>query len=145
MEHPISVTYPVIGAALKEFKRTHPSVRIVSHAHWTTFYYGNDEIASMCSSPYPGPEYGSFYKLEAKYFDGMVVDVQYHRELNGTEVHELNARLRALAYNDKYEEMTLISEIENGYRQLLQQQPRPTSVGPNTMTIFWTVPFTIRK
>jgi hypothetical protein len=48
----------------------------------------------VCSSPYPGPEYGTFYKVDRSVFKGHSASILRSRLTNRTEEHFLMKAMR---------------------------------------------------
>lgn len=86
--------------------------------YWTNWSHGGREVASVCASPYPGPNYGSTAWIRDDLVDivhGATIPILHSRGLTGTEAHLINARLRAKSHGHKIEHHCLIHEVEQLY------------------------------
>lgn len=89
------------GSVIAYITRHHGSLEMVRGGHWTIWRLNGKDVASLSCSPYPGPEYGSHFWVQADLVEGAEVVVTRHRGLTYTEAHFLNKRIRHLQWHGK--------------------------------------------
>jgi hypothetical protein len=95
-------------------------LRVAYGDHWATWFdETGKEVAGYCTSPYPGPEYGSSFRVRSDLVEYRTVTVPTSRDLTWTEAHILNNRL----FNNKDKDVSLLREVEDLYSKLSVSKP----------------------
>lgn len=109
--------------------------------YWIDWYLGPKHIAAVCSSPHPGPEYGSIRWVDHELTTGVEVVIRRSRHINWTEAHVINERLE---YMKQYhrpqpaeQRCTLIPEVERAYESILANDGFTGRVGAGSFIIYW--------
>lgn len=103
-----SVSFKYYEAALHVLRMLGASK--VTHHHWTEWHLNGKVVAKCVSSPYPGPEYGTFCYVDNTAVSGYISYITRSRPINGTEQHLLNQALR-----DEYDSNMLPSWVKPLY------------------------------
>lgn len=109
------ISQHLLHPVLQVLERRFGELKMVERSHWKIWYHAGQEVAGLCDSPYPGPEYGSSFWVRSDLVDmiqGSIVYVPRSRYLTNTEAHIINERLRDAYYGRKNDRIQLLPEVE---------------------------------
>lgn len=116
-------------------------LRKVSGLHWTTWYLDDKQVAGLCASPYPGPEYGTAAWVDYELTTGAEVVVQRSRPINHTEAYFLNKRLD---YQRRYgrpipadQDHLQIKEVDCAYNHVMANGGIKGRLTAGSFSIYW--------